>query len=1232
MGDKRALVAAFAMAFLVILSTYAVSKESPSGNFSVEPEYVYFNWTNDTINITSHVNGTNFTVRNSSTSIYPLFFQITQYPQGLYTNLNSTKRSACFTQRGFLVENQSGSYSIYSSIINATDSTLFFLRPHLYCPPGKYQGNFSVYNSTNFYSSEMITINATIVVPISLHNTMNQTTKSAFFKGSITSVQANDGVYHSYYFNTSQITNADSVTIKLNPTSGNIDLFLFDSSGSLLDQSMNTSTNADEIVIELPATSDMWEIRLYGNSSSYNANLYYNTLNFTNSTGTNEIDSIDLGVFDANGTTTGNFTLVNEHSWNISPLTQSMEIYNYRTYSGHNTTNSFSVLVPSFAQKIKAVVEWLPQGGNVSDWDINISDLDSNCVGNSDSRYLTANITGAVRKEYVVHNGPFNTSNDGYWNITVSNASYLPIQNDYNLTVYIWVDASEWLSTNFTDGVTIRGSGIENSSMIVNYTLDLPVDSLLNGTYGGYLQYDNNNGWKAQLPLSFEIRSSTLVMNNALGDTSTYRTKRNIGFNETFSFKIPYNTTGSYDIYYNLTNSSEKLYYTGNSNYSMNFSVSGISSPISPNTNSEMTITVDVSTNETNNYQGIYRGWMFFNTTSANVTRAAHPYQTFNMTLEVNLTDWINVTVTDVSPILVNVTNGTGNISVTFSVQLQNGTVISGSDQVANWDSSSFSTFFIREKNITTYTQTLTGNTTNGSGQYCGMGEDCVLNLTVPEDTVGGFYNTSFVAVWSTGESTLRGTAHMLGNKSLVVEDTGLYLVTNSDRFPDVDEGGDTNIFTLNITNHGPAEAQGILNMSFDCAYASVEAYEMKGGCGAQHTSDGYFDMDISGNGTESCWYSWEFTSVDDISYDERECGFEIISTDNTFNIGDFTGMVLTVENVSGGGNDDDDTSSTTTSYTDDDETADFTFEVSITDSPEVLKAMPGENASAIVSVKNTGEVSSSFKLATSINSGINVSVNPESQSIGIGSTKNYIVDFHVTESATLGNHSGTFKAYVALKTDVYDIESFTFTVLSTPEREREINSSYLNYSAQYSSCIQNFTQIKASGLLSEENVTLAEFLMNQTRDILDDIKSAINSGDYATAESLLSDANSSLVEVKSKLNELSAEKTIAQTRAMGDLWIWVVVGVVIAGIAGLFVYMLLPPQGLKVRTGQKAKTPVQKIMGMFTKKQTLKERIKCLFSRFKRGSKKQQEKVKKTCKKYAEGYEKQKSAGYKFK
>ena len=56
-----------------------------------------------------------------------------------------------------------------------------------------------------------------------------------------------------------------------------------------------------------------------------------------------------------------------------------------------------------------------------------------------------------------------------------------------------------------------------------------------------------------------------------------------------------------------------------------------------------MNITVDINTSITNNTAGIYRGWIYLNATESS------PYQSFNLSLHVNLTNQLIITISEVT-------------------------------------------------------------------------------------------------------------------------------------------------------------------------------------------------------------------------------------------------------------------------------------------------------------------------------------------------------------------------------------------------------------------------------------------------------------------------------------------------------------------------------------------------------------------------------------------------------
>jgi len=52
-----------------------------------------------------------------------------------------------------------------------------------------------------------------------------------------------------------------------------------------------------------------------------------------------------------------------------------------------------------------------------------------------------------------------------------------------------------------------------------------------------------------------------------------------------------------------------------------------------------------------------------------------------------------------------------------------------------------------------------------------------------------------------------------------------------------------------------------------------------------------------------------------------------------------------------------------------------------------------------------------------------------------------------------------------------------------------------------------------------------------------------------------------------------------------GSIWIWVVIGVIIAGAAGFLIYMLMPPSGYHPKYGYKKQSIFTKIRGLFKRK-----------------------------------------------
>ncbi len=1232
----------------LLCSVSVFSVNSTFDNFTVTPDNISFNWTNGTINITANVDNITIVVGNSSTSIHSNYSQVNLYyaiddsgVNGIdsYGNLTADNWALCFNTTtlnimSFVVQNLTNDY-VNNVTLNTTNTTLFYLTPYTFCPPGRYWGNFTIYNENN--ASDYANVTATVVIPISTNNTLNETTHSGFFKGKLPQYP---DTYHSYYFNTS-LGNATGLTIKLNGYTDDVDLFLFYENGTLISQSINRGSADEEITdVRLPATDTRWEIRVYGNTTSlqeYDGWLFYTVLNVTNTTSPDEtVSLLNFGTFNASNTKQLNFTLENEASLNLTNVNQSIEIYHVGRWT--NSSNSYNLstdftdfFVPSFAQKIKVKLEWeFESGKNITNWTLELRDNGGGLVNTSQNKYLNANATNGTRTEYIVYEGPFNTT-EGFWNISIINHTNGSLSL-YNVTAYIWVNTSEWLNVTLSNGsaftnIRFNATGKGNASYNLTANLTIPNSSILNGTYEGFMQYNNSGGWKLRLPVSFDVTAGVLSINNVFNE-STYSIRGNMYLNNTRTANISFNNTGGYPIYYNATNSSNTLFYTENSSYYINFTAQLPPNPINADSGGFINITFTLNTSLTGNTEGSYRGWIFFNTTNATSSSQSYPYQTFNLSLEINLSDELDVNITEItSGSSVNVTENATNVTLKIIVALLNGMVISNNDYLTDITNFNSSTSSITNINVTTG-KGYTGLTSSvmDSGEFGGvpcstLDDYCLINVTIPNGTVGGTYNISIPARWSTGEGNLTGFGV---NSSFVVNDTGLNVTPLTSKTASKNEGT-TWTFNVSVANYGPIEATGRITMyelTDEGGATSVAADDRPGTCASGRSSN-YFIMSISEN--EVCWFTWRVTITNVSS--NYSATFNVTAQDNAFN-NNITGIVLSIKNLPAADGGTPDTGDGTTPPT-----VTYTHTMSITDYGSEIYAILGTTNSTTVTVKHAGDVSTmTVKLEVTDISNVSITVSPGSYTLSPDNNGVFNVTFNVSNSTTLGNHSGTFKAYESDDTSNYVTKSFTLIVLSTLEREGEINVSYEDHIVDFENLTAEFERINATGLVSEANLTRVWVLINDTNNTINDIRAAIESGDYAIAESLLAELAGQLNRVRTELAAIQEEEETAAGEFWSSVWVWVIVGIIIAGVGGLLVYMLLPPgEGYHIGYGYKPggeslwiriKNKLKHIKGR--KKGEVKEGVGAFKNVFKK------EKAE-SVSRYAEGYERREGYDYNY-
>jgi len=1196
---------------------------STKSNFSFHKTGVAFNWTNSTITVEANVNLTRLYVDNLYTNISSVYFTQSEYPADSY--LGTTNREKCFDVTDnfgleFAAENTSAGEAGFlnrTGLMNETNTRAFKLSlDNVFCPPGLYKGTFALRNLSD-PTKDRIHVPATIHVPISASNTFTEDNNTAYFKGSNTSQTT-----QSFYFLTNITQNVTAATINITGPSVNFDLFLVNISGKLLEKSISTGSSSEEVFRFLPSTTDRWEIRLVNIINSFTGYLYFTTLNITNTTLANtSIRNLTFGSspLDPNETNTTEFRLVNEDTIPVSNVKQKMKIYNFQEFQNSNTSKRFELFVPNYTTKLKVRLEWNNDSGVVTDWDLFLRDNTGRDVANSTNKTEIANSTELVREEFIIHTGTFNTSYEGIWNITVLNQGATIVNktlNFYNVTTYIYFNETLWINTSFNTSTDFNLTGTSNSSYNITAKAMVPRNEILNGTYSGLITYYNNSGWKLKLPFFFQLKAGHLFVNKNLS-TTTVEEKENTGNNRTVFMNITFNNTGGFDIYFANSTSNYALFLTTNTSKNINFTIDGIpSNPISAGTGGLMNITITADTRKVMNTPGIYRGWILFNTTNITLTSSSYPYDTFNLTIDLNLTDRLNATITKLMTGYSNLmrienTSTPNNLTLIIDVRMLNGTILS-KDGVMNLGN--FYSVRILERN-TSKSYTLTNIVQAYSGEnFCDYpsSDVCNLNATAQLGLVGGQYTTLIEARWNTSQINLTGTAF---NTTLIVNNTGLNMTApGSTALGTFDELGSV---YLNVTvgNLGPlAGISTEITLNKGTCPVTVTRDDtstgFSSGCtvsdgttGATHT----ITIDPYTATTSGCALRWKITGDNVTTNTACTGGTALTVTGNRASFTNITGVTLTVRDTasspdsgsgsSGGGG----SSSTTTCSTDSDcsstqycsgttctalscesheyidDHACVAYAPNMISYESAISITYGETNSTEISVNEANNKTITLALNASISDDIETNVTPESCT----SPCSFTVNFSTTSSTEIKVYEGTFKAFYSVLPDAYQTKSFSLTVLPTEAQKAEINQKYLDYLPKIDSLIQEFEALKTLGTASEGNLTMVESLISSMNSISADIKAALDAGNYVTANMLMTDLNSTITQIKTKFSELKEAGVMPFFDFSGVTW-WIVIGIIVVGVVAFIVYLLLPPKTSRSRFAPKGKGVGEKFRSSF--------------------------------------------------
>jgi hypothetical protein len=866
--------------FFSISSIKAVLWSSPEMQFNVTPETLYINWTNGgksniTIGINSSFTSIQVAIHNSTTSVKANYSQ-PQPEVGWYSGKQYP--GYCFggiLKYYFRVQNATGDYvNVTTSLVGGSTTDMTIIDVLNDCPPGRYWGILNITNATNI--NEYVDLNVIIDKPITSTNELNTSTGIGQFRGIL---PANAKTYHSYYFNTSEVDNATSVMVNLSwaDTTQDVDLFLLDLSGNLKAKSINTSTTEELYYNYLPE-NEIWEIRLYGNSTSiinYTSGgfIVFSTLNATNSSNQNQQFSlIDFGKKNPGGSARINVTLKNEGSLTLTNVQESKKIYYIEYHDASTAPKNFTFIIPEFATEIRASINWT----GASNYTISLYRPDKTLVGTSANKHVNANVTNVMQEEFVEYSTTVG-DDEGIWIIEVKNTTAVNF-DPYTVILKFWLNANEWISSNYTQ-MTFNPVGQTNSTQDFHFNFTIP-EKVMNGLYEGSLGYRSASGSVLEIPFKVNVTTAMLMVNNTL-NSSTVQLNENIGFNLTKELRIPITNNGSLPITFEQDANSTSL---NHGNYYINFSYVYPSS-LATGASDTLNITINIDTTKTQNRVGTYEGWIFLNATESS------PYKGFNLTLKIRLTNELDVDIIDIDTAdgddWIEDASNSEKVMLHTKVFYINGTEMTDLD-IANFTSS----WIVEATSGTNYKYPTSGSLSISSGTtplYDTVTSKYYVNITVPSGLPGGNYTVYLNVNSYRNNVNLVGTGYNSG--VLKINNTGLKLTAITSEPFSMNELS-TKYYNVSIKNYGYIKATGNLSFIGCSNYLTVDAYSVTSGCGS--AQDGYFTLDVDANLAEECVFVWKLTAANVTG--DKSCIASIETTSPAY--GNITGIDLTIKDT----------------------------------------------------------------------------------------------------------------------------------------------------------------------------------------------------------------------------------------------------------------------------------------------------------------------------------------------
>jgi len=1077
---------------------FSIITSSTAGTFTILNETAYLNWTNDYtfgVIVNSTVDNNIITILNSSSRLASNYSQ------------SNIITSCTFGYYNLYVINSSGDYASTTDVLNTADTATMTLADfNSYsaggtagraCVPGRYSTTaFLFKNYTN--SSENANISVIIDIPISVNNTLNAATHTGSFAGRL---PRNATYYHSYFFNTSAIPNATSVTLNISgwDSTQNADLWLL-SSGNLLAKSISQDLT-DSLSYNYAPNAQMLEARIYGNSTSiipYTGYVTYSTLNVTSSDYSQQISTIDFGTLNASGTNSVDANLKNEGNASLSGIALSSNAYRTARFSGSGI-KSFMFLVAdsSIDSSIHVSLNWT--GG--SNYTLNLYNPSGTLVTTSSNYYTNANISSVDQELF----NDTSSIAQGYWNVTVISNSG---SDQYNAIVFVY-QAQTWISSNVTS-ITIPAF-VSNTTQL-NITIP---NKTIDGNYEGKIFFTDANNGRVIIPYTTNVTVPTLVVQNATMSPTVlnpfisdiYRIDENVNSSITRTFSFNLTNIGTYDLIVNITNSSGILTCVSSSCRSTTASFQVNATDIIPSRSWQL-INASVTFSNTH-YPGNYDGWIFINATNSTNALSSHPYSTYNLSVRLNLTSLLYVQIPNIlsnnGDSIVRNTSIGENVSAVINVSYINASLTGFGTPITTLPLSNFTAIWLQEKNVTTTVGKIT-NSSSGTLTLSG-GTDPLfftdnlyhVNFTIPANKPGGQYAVHVLTNYFRTIDSVSFSGEGINSSTLIINNTGLFMSSNTSGLcsfdttcsasTSVNPNGTLTVYAK-VANYGPLTATGAtINITTTCNGYTISSGSSSG-CDSASYSSPTWTLTVPAYNT-SCVVSWVLTAGVSPAGAPSCAPAYLIGGVKTWFDPNGINLTVTVNNVTG--------TTTNPGTSPNLPGSSAAVYVSITSYPSIITIVQGSTNSTTVTVKNvntsttqdiglsiTNLTSSLYSISPTIRTGI----------VPLNST-NFTISFTIPNDTLVADYNAKF---VASSNYGNDTKSFIVRIMPSNNTKIIINDTYQLYKLNYTNLYAEVNKSKASGM----NTTLVEADLVKIKTYLGLVESNITAGDYFSAQQTL--------------------------------------------------------------------------------------------------------------------------------